>query len=126
MKNKYQIDIQAIGEEDLKNEPWLLDIMKNKLKQVFMAPSLIIVPGKSDNLVGRILDLFEVPGHTCQLLMGIPGGLIEILVDNHYLIHFIFISNKSNPKNSRVSVYFTKLAISTIANSDTESEPDAN
>lgn len=116
---KYKITINPIGEDDLTGNPWLLDVLKNKLKQVFMTPNLIIVPGVKDNLVNRIFQAFTDENHDTQMIMGIPGGFMEILVDNTYLIHIIFLTNRKEPSNSRVSVCLTKLQISSSANSDT-------
>lgn len=123
MENKYEIKIEAIDEDDLKNDPWFLNALRNKVKQVFMTPGLVIIPGKADDTVDRLKKAFEDPGHTCQLLMGIPGGFLEYLVDNKYIVHFIFMSNIRQPNNSKVSVLLTKIQISPIANSDTEDEP---
>lgn len=125
MKSNYEIKIETVGEEELAENPWLVNIMKNRLKQVFMTPSLVIIPGKSDNLIDRIKGIFSDPGHTCQLVMGIPGGFIELLIDNKYLIHFIFLSNIKQPKDSRISVVITQVEISPIANSDAAPDPNA-
>lgn len=122
---KYEINFTAVDERDLTDNPWLLNSLKNRLKQVFMTPK-IIVPGKPDDLVDRIIGVFRDKDHNCKLLMGIPGSLIEILVDNTYLIHFIFLANIKQPKESRVTVSITKLQISPIANSDTEAQLEAN
>lgn len=124
MKSNYEVNFLAPNEDELAKNIWLMDALKNKLKQVFMTPTLILPQNAQDDQTQKILGIFNEPGHSVKKIMVIPGGTIEILVDNLYLLHFIFLRSREHKGEGKITVSIQQLDISPIANSDTEDNPN--
>lgn len=124
----YLINVTSMDEETLKSNPWLLNVLQNKLKSIFMTPSIILNPHQEkDHQTNRILEIFESEGHTVTQIMVIPNQIIEIIVDSQVLIHILFLVDPhkydSNKISNKVEVLLQNIEISKRANSDAESAP---
>lgn len=117
------VNIITLPEEELKTNIWLVDVLQNKLKKVFMTPSIIVDGSREQTQAERIFDLFNEGDHIAIPILMIPSQILEFLVDNEILVHVLFLKSSKDPNNRKVTVILNKLEISSSANSDAEPNP---
>lgn len=121
MESKYLLEFHPFRIADLKANDPLVDLLKNRIRQVFMTPSLII-NGKQEILPMRIMETFASIYPESQMIFEIPGSILEILIpERQVLVHIVFSRNKSDISSTKVSIIINQYQISPIANSDTSS-----